>query len=777
MFLQNTDLNIVPGGIIPVMHVSQYDVGRELKFVLYDGYDTADITTGTTVTIEGTKPDGHGFQYSGVLDQNAHTATFVTTEQMTVLAGAIECKLTLYLNSQRIGTALFILDVEKAGINDSTIISDTELPLIIAQATEQMERAEAAADAAALSETNAATSETNAATSETNAANSEIICGSFMRMAGASAASAEQSAIISGSFMRTAGNYADEAEASAASANVDALKSEGHAIGKQNGVPVTSESPYYHNNAEYWAGIAEQYAQGGLIYKGSILFANIPVSGMHTGDLYNIEDDFTTDSRFEEGAGISVRAGADIAWNGSKWDVLATGGGGHTILDEDGVTYPQRSKLQFEGCEVTDDAVNGITVVKCEGGGAKKYAKPTITVGTYTYDGTTQAPTITGFDANVMTLTGTYEAINAGSYTFTIALSDKTSSKWTDDTQDDIVTNWSIDAISVAVPTVTGTTKTYNGSAQSPTITRDTANTSISGTTSATKVKSNYSFSIALTDTTNHKWSDNTTAAKSYTWKINPPTGSSYTPVNNIQAWLQCASIDKTYTTIAQVLADATTLSALMLSNNAVDYLVRSTSWVSNITGNQTAMTDIGASDYCANKLLANSTWRTAICDSTYFESVLNAKVPVMTSNTTPYGKVIYSSGYAAAASPWYAFDNDMSTSWQAYQGYTDNYIGYNFTNSVCVNKVNFVAYNSTSTLITTTFSIQGSNDGNKWDTLGTTGEITPSYTDQSHEYSYIINNNTAYLYYRIFTPDIILVYGQKSIRFKELQFYGRASS
>jgi len=330
MFLQNTDLNIVPGGIIPVMHVSQYDVGRELKFVLYDGYDTADITTGTTVTIEGTKPDGHGFQYSGVLDQNAHTATFVTTEQMTVLAGAIECKLTLYLNSQRIGTALFILDVEKAGINDSTIISDTELPLIITQATEQMERAEAAADAAALSETNAATSETNAATSETNAANSEIVCGSFMRMAGASAASAEQSAIISGSFMRTAGNYADEAEASAASANVNALKSEGHAIGKQNGVPVTPESPYYHNNAEYWAGIAEQYAQGGLIYKGSILFANIPVSGMRTGDLYNIEDDFTTDGRFEEGAGVFVKAGADIAWNGSKWDVLATGGGSVT---------------------------------------------------------------------------------------------------------------------------------------------------------------------------------------------------------------------------------------------------------------------------------------------------------------------------------------------------------------------------------------------------------------------------------------------------------------
>ena len=32
-----------------------------------------------------------------------------------------------------------------------------------------------------------------------------------------------------------------------------ALISEGYAIGEQNGVPVTSDSPYYENNAKYWA--------------------------------------------------------------------------------------------------------------------------------------------------------------------------------------------------------------------------------------------------------------------------------------------------------------------------------------------------------------------------------------------------------------------------------------------------------------------------------------------------------------------------------------------
>lgn len=108
---------------------------------------------------------------------------------------------------------------------------------------------------------------------------------------------------------------------------IEAAKdSEAWAVGERDGVPVPATDPTYNNNSKYWAGIASQYAQGGLIYKGSCLFANIPVTGMTVGDMWNIEDDFTTDSRFQEGAGIFVKAGTNIAWNGSKWDLLATGG-------------------------------------------------------------------------------------------------------------------------------------------------------------------------------------------------------------------------------------------------------------------------------------------------------------------------------------------------------------------------------------------------------------------------------------------------------------------
>ena len=50
------------------------------------------------------------------------------------------------------------------------------------------------------------------------------------------------------------------------------------------------------------------------------------------------------------------------------------GGGGHTIVDENGSDMPAESKLQFTGnVNVTDDNVNGATVVDVLGGGGNVY--------------------------------------------------------------------------------------------------------------------------------------------------------------------------------------------------------------------------------------------------------------------------------------------------------------------------------------------------------------------------------------------------------------------
>lgn len=154
------------------------------------------------------------------------------------------------------------------------------------------------------------------------------------------------------------------------------------------------------------------------------------------------------------------------------------------------------------------------------------------------------------------------------------------------------------------------------------------------------------------------------------------PDGSTVTPTDDIQTWLHCGGIfNKSYTTLSEVLADTSTLSALVGDSNAVDYMARSTTWASGTSADANAMTYIGLDDYCADSLLDNSTWRTAICNSTYFESVLTVKNPVMTTNTTPSGEAnanVEAIGHQA----YKAFDSSNTTGWTGAAG---NRLSYKF--------------------------------------------------------------------------------------------------
>lgn len=57
----------------------------------------------------------------------------------------------------------------------------------------------------------------------------------------------------------------------------------------------------------------------------------------------------------------------------------ATTGGGHIILNDNGSAMPQRDKLQFENCDVTDDEVNNKTVVTASEGTSFVLANQTLT--------------------------------------------------------------------------------------------------------------------------------------------------------------------------------------------------------------------------------------------------------------------------------------------------------------------------------------------------------------------------------------------------------------
>ena len=172
------------------------------------------------------------------------------------------------------------------------------------------------------------------------------------------------------------------------------------------------------------------------------------------------------------------------------------------------------------------------------------------------------------------------------------------------------------------------------------------------------------------------------------------PNGATVTPTDDVQTWLHCANIwDKTnLTTIDDVIAATTTLNTLISDNNASDYLVRSTTWASDVCSNESAMTYIGLNDYCANTLLSNSTWYTAICNSSYSEKIIKALILPMTSNTGSDGSVASASSiFPGDYYAYKAFDNNISTFWLSNNNVPDAYITYEFNKDVTIYSIDLI--------------------------------------------------------------------------------------
>lgn len=104
------------------------------------------------------------------------------------------------------------------------------------------------------------------------------------------AGEASQSATNASGSAGTASQKAGEASGSAVSAGASALKAEGFAVGKQNGTDVGSGSPYYENNAEYFAGEAAASAEAAAQSAASITPATDEETAEMLDEVFGGED-------------------------------------------------------------------------------------------------------------------------------------------------------------------------------------------------------------------------------------------------------------------------------------------------------------------------------------------------------------------------------------------------------------------------------------------------------------------------------------------------------
>lgn len=106
---QYINLDMVPSGVLPVLYCSQYDIGRPLGMVVYNGGEAVDLDS-YTVTIEATRSDGTAITVAVTTDGNV--GAFVTTATMTNQADKYLAKMVIVDSSEnRVASLAFVMCV------------------------------------------------------------------------------------------------------------------------------------------------------------------------------------------------------------------------------------------------------------------------------------------------------------------------------------------------------------------------------------------------------------------------------------------------------------------------------------------------------------------------------------------------------------------------------------------------------------------------------------------------------------------------------------------
>ena len=183
-----------------------------------------------------------------------------------------------------------------------------------------------------------------------------------------------------------------------------------------------------------------------------------------------------------------------------------------------------------------------------------------------------------------------------------------------------------------------------------------------------------------------------------------------------------------------------------------------------SIVTDATAMTYIGQNNYCANTLLADATWCEAICNSEYFESVLNVKVPTMTDNTHPSGEASASS-YDSDHYAYKAMDGNSGSYWFCRTG--NSTIGYDFGRSINAYLAIMLISSQDTATRTYTQKIQSSSDGVTWNDESTAASITTTGSAVTTKIIFSAENKNAFRLNFASSND-------RSPALWTLQFYGR---
>lgn len=250
---ENHILQMVPGGVPLVLHVSQYDAERAYILTPYYGSTKYERQPDSTAVLEATKPDSTVVAITVTYGEDG-TISFNLPAAITQVAGDVRSKVSILdERGKRVSSAKIVFAVDAAGIDTYARVSESDLELLrkveeqtanIAEnaknaaasasaartseenAGKSAEAAKKSADAAKISETNANSSKTEAVAAAAAAKESKDNAKNSETAAGKSAAAAKTSETNAGNFASNAKTSEDNATSAAVRAEDAAKKAE-----------------------------------------------------------------------------------------------------------------------------------------------------------------------------------------------------------------------------------------------------------------------------------------------------------------------------------------------------------------------------------------------------------------------------------------------------------------------------------------------------------------------------------------------------------------------
>ena len=104
-------LNLIPQGVNPTCHASQYDKGRVIRAELFDGVNPYTLSSSDSVSLSVRKPD-NTLVTTQLENTESNYVEIVTTEQMCAVVGKNICEIRIINGSKDIGSLNFNMSVE-----------------------------------------------------------------------------------------------------------------------------------------------------------------------------------------------------------------------------------------------------------------------------------------------------------------------------------------------------------------------------------------------------------------------------------------------------------------------------------------------------------------------------------------------------------------------------------------------------------------------------------------------------------------------------------------